>query len=83
MKLFKHYTQFWVMLTGIMLDPSLPQKSVGGSFRVFKQLVNITTRRVMNHAEVVRLRSEGASLRQVATNLGVGYGTVRLRLTKM
>jgi len=39
-------------------------------------------RRVMNHAEVVRLRSGGASLRQIAAKLGVGYGTVRLSLAR-
>src|SRR6516225_1641234 len=37
-------------------------------------------RRIVNHDEVRRLRSEGASLRQIAAKLGVGYGTVRLRL---
>ena len=37
-------------------------------------------RRVVNHDEVVRLRSEGASLCQIAAKLGVGYGTVRRRL---
>jgi len=37
-------------------------------------------RRIVNHDEVLRLRAEGASLREIATNLGVGYGTVRLRL---
>jgi DNA invertase Pin-like site-specific DNA recombinase len=37
-------------------------------------------RRIVNDAEVRRLRSEGASLREIATKLGVGYGTVRLRL---
>jgi len=37
-------------------------------------------RRIVNHAEVRRLRSEGASLRQIAAKLGVGYGTVRLSL---
>ena len=37
-------------------------------------------RRIVNHDEVRRLRSEGASLRQIAEKLGVGYGTVRLRL---
>jgi DNA invertase Pin-like site-specific DNA recombinase len=38
-------------------------------------------RRVVNHDDVRRLRSEGASLRQIAAKLGVGYGTVRLRLS--
>ena len=38
-------------------------------------------RRVVNHDEVRRLRSEGASLRQIAAKLGVGYGTVRLSLS--
>jgi DNA invertase Pin-like site-specific DNA recombinase len=37
-------------------------------------------RRIVNRDEVARLRSEGASLRQIAEKLGVGYGTVRLRL---
>jgi len=37
-------------------------------------------RRIVNDAEVRRLRSEGASLREIATKLDVGYGTVRLRL---
>src|SRR6202008_2998198 len=33
-----------------------------------------------NQDEVRRLGAEGASLRQIAAKLGVGYGTVRLRL---
>jgi len=37
-------------------------------------------RRIVNRDEVIRLRAEGASLRQIAAKLGVGYGTVRLRL---
>src|ERR1700739_1059979 len=37
-------------------------------------------RRIVNHDEVLRLRAEGASLRQIANKLGLGYGTVRLRL---
>jgi len=37
-------------------------------------------RRIVNHDEILRLRSEGVSLRQIAAKLGVGYGTVRLRL---
>lgn len=37
-------------------------------------------RRVVNNDELRRLRSEGASLRQIATKLGVSYGTVRVRL---
>jgi len=37
-------------------------------------------RRIVNHDEVRRLRAEGVSLREIATKLGVGYGTVRLRL---
>ena len=38
-------------------------------------------RRIVSHEEIRRLRSEGASLRQIAAKLGVGYGTVRLRLS--
>lgn len=37
-------------------------------------------RRIVNTDEVRMLRSNGASLRQIAEKLGVGYGTVRLRL---
>jgi len=37
-------------------------------------------RRVVSLEAVRRLRSEGASIRQIAAKLGVGYGTVRLRL---
>ncbi len=37
-------------------------------------------RRAVNHDELQRLRSEGATLRQIAAKVGVGYGTVRLRL---
>jgi DNA invertase Pin-like site-specific DNA recombinase len=40
-------------------------------------------RRSVNQEELSRLRSEGASLRQIAKELGVGYGTVRLRLRKV
>src|ERR1022692_4962296 len=34
-----------------------------------------------NLEEILRLRSQGASIRQIADRLGIGYGTVRLRLT--
>jgi DNA invertase Pin-like site-specific DNA recombinase len=37
-------------------------------------------RRIVNREELIRLRADGASLRQVAEKLGVGYGTVRLLL---
>jgi DNA invertase Pin-like site-specific DNA recombinase len=37
-------------------------------------------RRIVSHDEVRRLRSGGASLRQIAEKLGVGYGTVRVSL---
>lgn len=39
-------------------------------------------RRIVNRDDISRLRIEGASLRQIAEKLGVGYGTVRLRLAK-
>src|ERR1017187_4652909 len=38
-------------------------------------------RRIVNRDEILRLRSQGASIRQIADRLGIGYGTVRLRLT--
>jgi len=37
-------------------------------------------RRVVSLEDVRQLRSEGASIRQIAAKLGVGYGTVRFRL---
>jgi DNA invertase Pin-like site-specific DNA recombinase len=37
-------------------------------------------RRTVDSDEIVRLKDEGASLREIAKNLGIGYGTVRQRL---
>jgi DNA invertase Pin-like site-specific DNA recombinase len=37
-------------------------------------------RRIVDREELVRLQAEGASLRQIAKKLQLGYGTVRLRL---
>ena len=37
-------------------------------------------RRIVNHEELRRLRNRGASIEAIAEKLGVGYGTVRLRL---
>jgi DNA invertase Pin-like site-specific DNA recombinase len=39
--------------------------------------------RIVSQDELRRLRSEGASLREIAEKLGVGYGTVRLRLAAL
>src|ERR1017187_558329 len=37
-------------------------------------------RRIVDREELVRLQAEGATLRQIAKKLQLGYGTVRLRL---
>jgi DNA invertase Pin-like site-specific DNA recombinase len=37
-------------------------------------------RRIVNRDTILRMKAEGASLRQIAERLGVGYGTVRSRL---
>jgi DNA invertase Pin-like site-specific DNA recombinase len=37
-------------------------------------------RRIVDRDEIVRLKEEGASLREIAKKLQLGYGTVRLRL---
>jgi len=37
-------------------------------------------RRIVSHDELLRLKAGGASLRDIAEKLGIGYGTVRLRL---
>lgn len=39
-------------------------------------------RRIVSQDDLKRLRSEGASLREISAKLGVGYGTVRLRLAQ-
>jgi len=36
--------------------------------------------RVVDRDTILRLKAEGASLRQIAEQLGIGYGTVRARL---
>jgi len=36
--------------------------------------------RIVNQDELIRLKAAGLSLRQISEKLGVGYGTVRLRL---
>src|SRR6201997_4362388 len=40
-------------------------------------------RRIVNQDEIIRLKHEGHSLREIAKRLGIGYGTVRLRLRKV
>jgi DNA invertase Pin-like site-specific DNA recombinase len=40
-------------------------------------------RRIVSHDELVRLKGEGHSLREIARRLHIGYGTVRLRLRKL
>jgi DNA invertase Pin-like site-specific DNA recombinase len=37
-------------------------------------------RRIVNADDLLRLKTEGASLREIAEVLGIGYGTVRARL---
>ena len=40
-------------------------------------------RRIVNQDELIRLKAQGASLRQIAQTLGIGYGTVRTRLRQV
>lgn len=40
-------------------------------------------RRIVNRDEIIRLKAEGTSLRQIAETLGIGYGTVRTRLRQV
>jgi DNA invertase Pin-like site-specific DNA recombinase len=39
-------------------------------------------RRVVSNDQLLRLKAEGCSLREIAHKLGIGYGTVRTRLTR-
>jgi DNA invertase Pin-like site-specific DNA recombinase len=39
--------------------------------------------RVLDGNELLRMRAEGASLRQIATQLNAGYGTIRKRLRRL
>ncbi len=36
--------------------------------------------RIVNREELIRLKANGASLRQIAKKLQIGYGTVRIQL---
>jgi putative DNA-invertase from lambdoid prophage Rac len=40
-------------------------------------------RRVVDRERVMRMKQEGMSLRDIADQLGVGYGTVRMRLAQV
>jgi DNA invertase Pin-like site-specific DNA recombinase len=40
-------------------------------------------RRIVNQEDIIRLKANGASLRQIAETLGIGYGTVRTRLRQV
>jgi DNA invertase Pin-like site-specific DNA recombinase len=40
-------------------------------------------RRVIDGDRITRMKAEGASLRQIAKTLGIGYGTVRMRLRRV
>jgi putative DNA-invertase from lambdoid prophage Rac len=40
-------------------------------------------RRVADGERILQMKGEGASLRQIATVLGLGYGTIRSRLQQM
>jgi DNA invertase Pin-like site-specific DNA recombinase len=39
--------------------------------------------RIVDRDEILRLRAEGASVREIAAKVGVGYGTVRKRLAQV
>ena len=39
--------------------------------------------RIVDRDEILRLRATGASVREIAAKLGVGYGTVRKRLAQV
>lgn len=39
--------------------------------------------RIVDREEIVRLRDNGASVREIAAKVGVGYGTVRKRLAQV
>lgn len=40
-------------------------------------------RRIVSQDEIIRLKAEGLSLRQIAQTLGIGFGTVRARLRQV
>ncbi len=40
-------------------------------------------RRVVSHAQLIQMKAEGASIREIATRLGISYGTVRMRLQQV
>lgn len=40
-------------------------------------------RRIVDRDRIVRMKAKGMSLRDISDKLGIGYGTVRMRLAKM
>jgi DNA invertase Pin-like site-specific DNA recombinase len=40
-------------------------------------------RRVVSHAQLIHMKAGGASIREIATRLGISYGTVRMRLRQV
>jgi DNA invertase Pin-like site-specific DNA recombinase len=74
---------FTIVAAVAQLERDLIRERVAAGIRVARQNGKQLgrPRRIVNHDEANRLRSEGASLRQIAAKLGIGYGTVRLRLT--
>lgn len=40
-------------------------------------------RRIVDRDEILRLRAEGANVREIAAQVGVGYGRVRKRLAQL
>ena len=73
---------FTIVSAVAQLERDLIRERVSGGIRnaraCGKQLGR--PRRIVNSDEIVRLKTAGHSLRQIADKLGVGYGTVRLRL---
>ena len=73
---------FTIVSAVAQLERDLIRERVGAGIRhaqaCGKQLGR--PRRIVSQDEVRRLRSDGASLRQIAEKLGIGYGSVRLLL---
>lgn len=58
-----------------------PRSGIRNARAAGKQLGRPT--RIVDRDEILRLRTQGASVREIAAKVGVGYGTVRKRLAQV
>ena len=76
---------FTIVAAVAQLERDLIRERVSAGIRNAKAAGKVLGRpaRIVDRDEIFRLRSEGASVREIAAKLGVGYGTVRKRIAQV